>query len=93
MSSLGRKHVRHLVGNRPHALADLRSTGKPAGQADIDCAAVADDHVHWVCRHDLIVTAESGMDNRMQSTGATYRATRKLVVSLLGVHRVELRMF
>ena len=74
-------------------LSQVTAYALAAGQADIDFAAVADDHMCWVCRHDLIVTAESGIDNRMQSTGATYRAKRKLVVSLLGVHRVELRMF
>ena len=74
-------------------LSQVTAYALAAGQADIDWAAVADDHVYWVCRHDLIVTSESGMDNRMQSTGATYRAKGKLVVSLLSVHRAELRMF
>ena len=60
-----------------------------AEKADIGCAAVAGDHVYWVCSHDLAATPEGGNNNRMQDTGAAYRAKRKLwlVVSLHGVYR------
>ena len=53
--------------------------------ADIGCAAVAGDHVYWVCIHDLAATAEGGSNNSMQDTGAAYRAKRKvwLVASLI----------
>ena len=36
MADLLRQHVRHPVGRRPHALADLRPAAQPARQADID---------------------------------------------------------
>ena len=36
MRDLLRQHVRHLVGRRPHALADLGMAGQPVDQADID---------------------------------------------------------
>ena len=57
-------------------------------KADIGCAAVAGEHVYWVCRHDLVTTAEGGSNNSMQDTGAAYRAKRKLwlVASLNGVY-------
>ena len=47
-------------------------------KADIGCAAVAGDHVYWVCSHDLAATAEGGSNNSMQDTGAVYRAKCKL---------------
>ena len=37
-ADLLREHVGHPVGRRPHALADLRPAGKPAGEADRDVA-------------------------------------------------------
>ena len=34
------QHRRHLIGGRPHALADLRAPGQAAGQPDIDIAVL-----------------------------------------------------
>ncbi len=36
MPALGLEHVGHQVGHRPHALADLGNTTKPARQPDVD---------------------------------------------------------
>ena len=40
MRDLGAQHVGHAVRHRPHALADLRTTGQPAAQAHVDIRAL-----------------------------------------------------
>ena len=40
MADLRLQHVRHQVGHRPHALADLRAARQAAGEADVDVAVL-----------------------------------------------------
>ena len=56
MTDLLNHHVGHAIGRGPHALADLRASGQPATQADVDVGVLVGrdprGRLHVVLAHD-----------------------------------------